>query len=159
MSLKPTISIPSSHSSEASENTQSLLGATSVVPNTDDLLFIGGHISDISEFDVVINCCAKVDCTSNNNVTHIHFADSGNVLQEEFMRKMEEGATRIEEALTAQQKVIVICFAGISRSVSMVCYWFITRRGLVYEDALELIQSSREIADPNFTFGMYLSSL
>jgi protein-tyrosine phosphatase len=49
-------------------------------------------------------------------------------------------------------KVLVHCYAGVSRSVSVVCYHLMKSRKIPFLDALAHVQSIRPIADPNNGF-------
>lgn len=58
----------------------------------------------------------------------------------------------IKEALTCGGAVYVHCFAGISRSPTIVAAYLIATRNLSSKDALALIQKQRPIIDPNNGF-------
>jgi len=51
-----------------------------------------------------------------------------------------------------ERNVLIHCHAGISRSVSCVIYYLIKKHKMTFEQALELVQASREVADPNEGF-------
>ncbi|ANB50842.1 putative tyrosine-protein phosphatase [Powai lake megavirus] len=54
---------------------------------------------------------------------------------------------------TAQEKnILVHCMAGISRSVSVLTYFFIKKYHLSYDYVIENIKLNREIANPNNSF-------
>lgn len=56
-------------------------------------------------------------------------------------------------------RVLVHCQAGISRSVTLVTYWLITRKGLSFDQALNYIRNNRKIANPNQGFQWTLKNL
>jgi protein-tyrosine phosphatase len=47
---------------------------------------------------------------------------------------------------------LVHCWAGISRSVSVVCYYLMVTRNMSYTEAIALVKSKRAIAQPNDGF-------
>lgn len=57
----------------------------------------------------------------------------------------------------ATSPVLIHCWAGISRSVSVVCYYLMVTRGLSYNEALAFVRSKREIACPNSGFADQLT--
>lgn len=50
------------------------------------------------------------------------------------------------------KKLMVNCYAGISRSVTIVCCYLMDKYGISYNDAIDIIRQSRPIADPNDGF-------
>ncbi len=56
-------------------------------------------------------------------------------------------------------KVLVHCQAGISRSVTLVLYWLMTRKGMTFNDAFEYIKTRRNIANPNSGFVKILTQI
>lgn len=80
-----------------------------------------------------------------------------------FQSLMGEETTRalqiIDQAVDAQQQILVHCRAGVSRSVSIVILWLMTRLNLTYDEALSLIRFSRPMARPNYGFQKQLRSL
>lgn len=53
---------------------------------------------------------------------------------------------------TGETGVLVHCASGISRSVSGVVAWLMFRRGMKYEEAMQLVKAHRKHADPNAGF-------
>ncbi len=64
----------------------------------------------------------------------------------------------IDGALKGGGTVYVHCFAGISRSPSIVAAYLISTRGWTVEAALEFIRKERPIIDPNDGFRAALSA-
>ncbi len=56
-------------------------------------------------------------------------------------------------------KVLVHCQAGVSRSVTLVAYWLMTRKGMTFDDAITFIRQRRKIANPNKGFTQILKNL
>lgn len=73
--------------------------------------------------------------------------------------KMYQGHSMIEigyhfmnNVIESGQSILVHCMAGISRSVSMIIYYFMKKKGVRYEDAYNYIYQRRSIAYPNHCF-------
>ena len=58
----------------------------------------------------------------------------------------------IDQCVEKNGKVLVHCYMGKSRSVTLVCCYLIKKNKIDYNKALELVQKHREIADPNDGF-------
>lgn len=58
----------------------------------------------------------------------------------------------IDKAHIADSRVLIHCMAGISRSVSICCYYMMKQYGMTYDRAIEIIKNSRSIANPNESF-------
>ena len=55
----------------------------------------------------------------------------------------------IHSQITRKHNVLVHCRAGISRSVTIVCYYLMKRYGITPEKALNLVREKRWGANPN----------
>jgi len=62
-----------------------------------------------------------------------------------------EVADFIEQELT-KTNVFVHCFAGVSRSTSAICAYFIKHKGYEFNKALAFIKKRRIVAFPNLGF-------
>lgn len=58
----------------------------------------------------------------------------------------------IQEKYKKQEKVLVHCGSGISRSVALVIAYLIEHHNLNYEEAFKLVKSKRSVANPNIGF-------
>lgn len=61
-------------------------------------------------------------------------------------------------AIKKKARILVHCMAGISRSVSMICYYLIRNYKMKFSDAVGIIQSKRPIANPNGYFRQQLQA-
>lgn len=67
---------------------------------------------------------------------------------------------RLEKFLSVpQSKVLIHCFYGQSRSVSILCFYLMKRYDWNYEQAISYVRKYRPIAQPNTGFEQYLRSL
>lgn len=80
---------------------------------------------------------------------HVNVHDNGSV---NLIDYFDQAASFIQNALSSDGKVLVHCDAGISRSVTLTCAYLIKCCGMVYDDAIRLVQRYRPRADPNFSF-------
>lgn len=55
----------------------------------------------------------------------------------------------LEQLLERHEKVLVNCRAGASRSVTTVCLYLVKNEGMTFDEALALVKSKRERANPN----------
>lgn len=62
-------------------------------------------------------------------------------------------------AINRGQKVLVHCYAGISRSASVVIFYLMMKRGWGFQKAYEYVKQRRKIVDPNDGFRNQLKSL
>lgn len=67
----------------------------------------------------------------------------------------------IESALasSADNRVLVHCAQGVSRSCSVVMCWLIKQHEMTYDDALKLIKETRPICNPNTSFERQLRAI
>lgn len=56
-------------------------------------------------------------------------------------------------------KTLVHCMAGISRSVSVVCYYLMKKFGMTFDIALSHVKNARHIACPNASFQRQLREI
>lgn len=76
---------------------------------------------------------------------------------------LEHGFNKIykfmKSHLSAGTNVLVHCQAGISRSVSYVCYYLMRSRTILFDDALEIVSAKRVVANPNYAFKKELRAI
>lgn len=63
----------------------------------------------------------------------------------------------IDSVVSRNEKILVHCVAGVSRSASMVIYYFMKKYNMSYDRAFYLIQSKRNIINPNTSFNKQLN--
>ncbi|KAJ9466251.1 hypothetical protein DIPPA_01096 [Diplonema papillatum] len=64
----------------------------------------------------------------------------------------DEAAAFLEEATAKRSTVLVHCFAGRSRSVTVLCAYFIKYYSMPFKEALSFIKEARPSANPNIGF-------
>jgi len=77
---------------------------------------------------------------------------------EDIYQFFELAADTIHQALENQEPVLVHCRCGVSRSVSLVCAYFIKYRGMNDVEAIRAVQKRRACANPNQSFRNQLRS-
>jgi len=70
----------------------------------------------------------------------------------DISRHFEECFEFIEKAKDSNERVLVHCAMGASRSVAVVCGYLIAAHGLLPAQALELVRARRAAAAPNRGF-------
>lgn len=79
---------------------------------------------------------------------------------EEILCYLDEISDYIHQTLTTNPgaKLLVHCFAGHSRSASMVIAYLMKYHDMTYDEALDLVKKNRETASPNDGFVTQLRS-
>lgn len=82
---------------------------------------------------------------------HLHFslADSPEV---DISQIFSETFDFIDACLTSNQKIVVHCQAGISRSASVVIAYVMRKQKMTFDTAYKVVKSKRSIINPNFSF-------
>lgn len=65
---------------------------------------------------------------------------------------IEIGYHFIDEVVSSGNKILIHCMAGVSRSVSLVAYYFMKKYNISFNDALKYIRNKRKVANPNESF-------
>ena len=71
-------------------------------------------------------------------------------------RRFTEGIGFIKEAMAKGSKVLVHCFAGVSRSATMVIAYIMQEHALSYHSAIKFVKGKRAFINPNDGFRMQL---
>jgi len=77
---------------------------------------------------------------------------------EDIFQYFDSAADLIHKALSNGEAVLVHCRCGVSRSVSLVCAYFIKYQGMTHMEAIRLVQKRRACANPNKSFRHQLRS-
>ncbi len=126
-----------------------------------------GFTADLPKenFTSVINC-AGAFLRTNHYKTNIietnikyHEINLNDVESQSLEEHLEPAYQKIKTDLANGEKILIHCFYGQSRSVSILCYFMMRSYKWTFDEALEYIRRYRGIADPNAGFVKYLSSL
>jgi len=71
---------------------------------------------------------------------------------------IEIGYRFIDDAVSSHKNILIHCMAGISRSVSLVTYYFMKKFNVSFDQTFNFIKSKRNIADPNSSFKRQLKT-
>lgn len=71
---------------------------------------------------------------------------------------IEIGYHFMDHAIDADEKILVHCMAGVSRSVSTVTYYFMKKYYLDYDEVIKFIKQNRKVANPNESFKLQLKN-
>jgi protein-tyrosine phosphatase len=74
----------------------------------------------------------------------------------EVVRRFDEAAAQIDRWLTDDKRVLVHCYAGVSRSVTAVVWYFVRYHSLCWDEAMQLVRGRRQGADPAVAFEVAL---
>jgi len=129
-------------------------------PNQHDMILPNLHLGSKDAYHVLPSGTTHV-VSATHTVTeppndiplerffHINEHDNGKV---NIYKYFDNSSKFIHDAIQSGGTVLVHCDAGISRSVTIVCAYLIKYHDKSYKEALDMVQSKRRCADPNFTF-------
>lgn len=110
--------------------------------------------------NIIINAAIEVHhpIVSNMTVLNLNWDDipSQNININNTLFRMID---IIDSYLTNNQKVVVNCFAGVSRSSSIVIAYIMYKYKLTLEEAFQYVKSKRPIIQPNPGFMQQLKEL
>lgn len=75
---------------------------------------------------------------------------------DEVVRRFDEAAAQIDRWLRDDKRVLVHCYAGVSRSVTAVVWYLVRYQNLPWDEAMALVKDRREIANPAVAFEVAL---
>lgn len=98
----------------------------------------------------IVNCAKEVPdyFKGDFNFQYLHLM-LHDIPNENITRFFELSRNFIKESLDNRKIVLVHCWAGISRSVTVVIYYLVNTLGISVKDALAMIRKSRPVANPN----------
>jgi dual specificity phosphatase 12 len=70
----------------------------------------------------------------------------------DLKRRFEVSIDFIKEAISHQGKVLVHCYAGVSRSATIVIAYLMQEHGLSFSAAIKFVKSKRPFINPNDGF-------
>jgi protein-tyrosine phosphatase len=79
--------------------------------------------------------------------------------QENAKRYFQTSKQFIDDALHNNGKVLIHCWAGISRSTTILTYYLMKTLNISLEEALKIIRKCRPIANPNYGFIKQLQTI
>jgi len=123
-----------------------------------DNIFIGDYddasdlitLKDLNITNVLI-CAAKLEMKFPNNFTYKHLVLEDNE-EENIAQYFEHNYIFIKKAIEKKGKVFVVCFFGVSRSVTCVIAFLMKYKNLSIENSFNLVKSKRYLANPNDGF-------
>lgn len=110
---------------------------------------------------VIINCTNEVDAPFKDTIpTYRVPLDDAEHSNAVFLQHAEYVAAVIDVCLQEGRGVLVHCFAGVSRSASMVAAYLILARGMSKEEAIATVRArKKETFHPRLVFDHALSNL
>ncbi len=99
----------------------------------------------------VISAVAGFDNIYDSTINHLNLTLIDNN-QQDILRYFEISNHFIEQILEKNEKILVHCICGVSRSVTLVCAYMIKKYNYTVKEALEIIKKNRNVANPNENF-------
>lgn len=121
-----------------------------IIPN----LFLGDLLKALeskNSFDIIINL-SGYDYNLFNDVKIYNYTIDDNPF-EDIIKIINETNEIIKTELENNKKILVHCYAGRSRSVSVIMGYLIKYHGMSYNDAEQLIKSKRLDNEININIG------
>lgn len=99
----------------------------------------------------IINAAKDASYTTSLPRVNLRLDD---VPEENLFRVLEPSKITIRRILATKpdNKILIHCMAGVSRSASVLIYFLMRERGLSYDQALDFVRLSRPIVNPNEGF-------
>jgi len=98
----------------------------------------------------IINCAAEVPnyLTVGDNISYTKH-NWYDMPQFSLFPSIVVAEDHLNRMITANKRVYVHCYMGVSRSVSLVVFHLMKRRGWTYQQALFYVRQRRRTANPN----------
>ena len=130
-----------------------------------DFLFISGYktastLSDLQNLKItnIINCSG--DLCENLEFSGIHYLTLN--IRDNVSENIEcifyKCINYIDEAKEKNGRILIHCYKGVSRSVSVLISYLIYSYKWTYDKAFDFVQSKRPIANPNIGFYLQLKT-
>ncbi len=106
----------------------------------------------------IINAAKDAVYDSDLPQIRLHLDD---IPQENLFRVLEPSRLVMRKILlvNSENKILVHCMAGVSRSASIVVYYLMKDEGLTFDQALARVRKSREFVNPNRGFEKALRAI
>jgi protein-tyrosine phosphatase len=78
--------------------------------------------------------------------------NKSDIFYENILESFDDAYKFIDEAVTNNQNILVHCYAGISRSPTIVASYLMKKFCISRDEALNIIKQKRNIIKPNFGF-------
>lgn len=99
----------------------------------------------------IINCAAYIPECFSSDIKYLSLEMSDDKYQD-LTECIKKAAFFIDDATLNGGNVFIHCQQGVSRSASILISYIITKKGLSYDKALELVNSKRKVVKPNKYF-------
>ena len=127
--------------------------------NITDNIALGNRHASYNDFDVIVNLNFPMNNTKLNEITYIK---NNNMIiynvglydteDTDIMLVLNTMIPILVKSVNENKKILVHCWAGMSRSATLVIVLIATIYGLTYEDSYNFVKSKRNIVKPNNGF-------
>jgi len=131
-----------------------------------DRLAIGGFVTESEDlpFDAILSMEVHAPATVRDLVRsgrveyRWHSIVDGYCWEghDEIVRRFDDAVAQLDEWLSGDKRVLVHCFAGVSRSVTVVVWYLMRYGGKTWDEALDIVLAGRTVANPNIRFELAL---
>ena len=127
-------------------------------------IFQGNHIASLNKADLKANGITHILCAGNslkcyfkNEYKYLKI-DVDDTEYENMLPEFQRAFEFIDDCITNGGKILIHCAAGISRSSTFTCAYFIKKNKMTFNEALDLLKKGRPIAEPNQGFAEQLDA-
>lgn len=114
---------------------------------------LSNKVVPLNEGDLNINAATEVLISQSVNVTQINLNWKDDYSQDININGILFDIVKlIDKFLCLNRKVFVNCFAGVSRSATIVIAYLIYKQNMTYQDAYDFLKSKRYVISPNSHF-------
>lgn len=114
---------------------------------------LSNKVIPLNEGDLNINAATEVLLSQPINVTQINLNWEDSYSQDININGILFDVVKlIDKFLSLNRKVFVNCFAGVSRSATIVIAYLIYKQNMTYQDAYDFLKSKRYVISPNSHF-------
>lgn len=112
----------------------------------------------LSKVDVVLSCTDFADFSLLEffHINHVLRVMYDNV-DYDISKDLDFCYKIIDDAIKRNEKILVHCIAGVSRSASVVIYYLMKKTGKKYDEVYSYVKSKRNMIKPNDGFVKILS--
>lgn len=104
-----------------------------------------------NDIKVILNVASEVPLYSNCDIKTYKIYLNDSPLQD-ILPILQYTYSIIDEAIKNRKNILVHCYAGISRSASIVIAYLIMKYGISLQDVYNYVKSKRNIINPNYGF-------
>lgn len=122
----------------------------------DGNIFLGGLESTsaktLKTFDIKRIVTVDIRPLSGDLTQSVLFIKANDFQYEDLLSRFEECYQFIKAGVDSNERVLIHCVAGVSRSATILCAYFMREKSMSAQEAIDFVRKKRSIIDPNEGF-------